>query len=392
MHSNYTRANVTEHPLINNDHKLFRQKIRDFAEKEIRPVAAELDEKGIFSIDLTKKMGRLGLFGITIPKQYGGQDMDTLSYIIAVEELARVDSSQAATIAAHNSLGIAPIFKYGTEAQRTKYLPLLTSGEHLWAFGLTEPNAGSDAKATETVAKLDDNYWVVNGTKIFITNSASDLSMGSTVHLVTNAREERKEFSTLLVDRSLPGYRCERIGNKMIWRAADTGKILFDNCKVPLENLLGARGDGLHIMLETLNSGRLSIAAMGLGLAQGAFEIALEYAKHRKQFGQPISKFQAISFKLAEIDMKIELARNYLYYCCWLKDHNKPFSKEAAIAKLYTSEIAKQVSDEALQIHGAYGLFKNNEIERFYRDQRILQIGEGTSEILKLVIAKNLEL
>jgi short-chain 2-methylacyl-CoA dehydrogenase len=196
----------------------------------------------------------------------------------------------------------------------------------------------------------------------------------------------------LLIKRDLPGYNCERMGNKMIWRAADTGKLIFNNCKVPRDNLLGKRGDGLHIMLDTLNSGRLSIAAMGLGLAQGAFEIALEYAKNRKQFGQPISKFQAISFKLAEIDMKIQLTRNYLYYCCWLKDNDKPFGKEAAIAKLYASEIAKEVSDEALQIHGAYGLFKNNEIERFYRDQRILQIGEGTSEILKLVIAKHLEI
>jgi short-chain 2-methylacyl-CoA dehydrogenase len=392
MDSNNINPKVFEHPLITNEHDLLRQKIREFAESEIRPVAAELDEKGIFSVELTKKMGKLGLFGISIPDSYGGQNLDTLSYIIAVEELARIDSSQAATIAAHNSLGIAPIYKYGTELQRSTYLPLLTTGEHLWAFGLTEPNAGSDAKSTETTANLKDNNWYVNGTKIFITNSASELSLGATVHLLTDDRQGQKEFSTLLVNKSLSGYFCERIGNKMIWRAADTGRLIFTNCKVPKENLLGKRGDGLHIMLETLNSGRLSIAAMGLGLAQGAFEIALKYAKQRKQFGQPISKFQAIAFKLAEIDMKIQLARNYLYYCCWLKDNNKPFSKEAAIAKLYTSEIAKEVADEALQIHGAYGLFKNNEIERFYRDQRILQIGEGTSEILKLVISKNLEI
>ena len=381
-----------KHVLLTQNHHLLRSKIRDFAENEIRPVAAELDERGLFSNELTKKIGQLGLLGINLPEKYGGKNLDTLSYIIAVEELARIDSSQAATVAAHNSLGIDPIFKYGTEEQKNKYLPLLTGGNYLWAFGLTEPNAGSDAKATETTGVLKENNWIINGTKIFITNSASDLSLGTTLQLVTNNNKGKKEISTILVDRSSPGYYCERISNKMVWRAADTGKLIFTDCKVPKDNLLGKLGDGLHLMLETLNSGRLSIAAMGLGLAQGAFELALKYAHHRQQFGQPIFKFQAIAFKLAEMDMKIQLARNYLYHCCWLKDNKHPFSKEAAIAKLYTSEIAKEVADEALQIHGAYGLFKNNEIERFYRDQRILQIGEGTSEILKLVISKSLEI
>jgi short-chain 2-methylacyl-CoA dehydrogenase len=379
-----------KHVLLTKNHHLLRQKVRDFAENEIRPVAAELDEQGIFSNELTKKIGKLGLFGMNLPDKYGGSNLDTLSYIIAVEELARVDSSQAATLAAHNSLGIGPIYSYGTEEQKNKYLPLLTAGNHLWAFGLTEPNAGSDAKATETTAVINDNHWNINGSKIFITNSASDLSMGATIHLVTNNDGGKKEISTILVDRSSDGYHCERISNKMVWRAADTGRLTFSNCKVPKNNLLGKLGDGLHIMLETLNSGRLSIAAMGLGLAQGAFEIALKYAQNRHQFGQAIAKFQAIAFKLAEMEMKIELTRNYLYHCCWLKDNNHPFSREAAIAKLYASEVAKEVADEALQIHGAYGLFKNNEIERFYRDQRILQIGEGTSEILKLVISKSL--
>ncbi len=380
------------HPLLKNKHNNLRLKIRDFAEKEIRPAAAELDDKGMFSNELTKRMGSLGLLGMTIPKQFGGQDLDTLSYIIAVEELARVDSSQAATIAAHNSLGIGPILQFGNEKQRTKYLHLLTTGKHLWAFGLTEVNAGSDAKATESNAILSKKHWIINGEKVFITNSSSDLSYGTTVQLITGLKGDKKELSTILVDRSSPGYFCERISNKMVWRAADTGRLTFTNCKVPEENLLGKRGEGLQIMLETLNSGRLSIAAMGLGLAQGAFEISLAYSKKRVQFGQPISKFQVISFKLAEIATKIDLARNYLYNCCWLKDNNLPFAKEASIAKLYTSEIAKEVADEALQIHGAYGLFKNNDIERFYRDQRILQIGEGTSEILKLVIARKLEL
>lgn len=379
-----------KHVLLTKNHHLLRHKVRDFAENEIRPVAAELDEKGIFSNELTKKIGQLGLFGMNLPEKYGGRNLDTLSYIIAVEELARVDSSQAATVAAHNSLGIGPIYNYGTEEQKNKYLPLLTGGKHLWAFGLTEPNAGSDAKATETTAVIEDNQWTINGSKVFITNSASDLSLGATIHLITNNEQGKKEISTILVDRSSPGYHCERISNKMVWRAADTGRLTFANCKVPKNNLLGKLGDGLHIMLETLNSGRLSIAAMGLGLAQGAFEMSLKYAQNRQQFGKPIAKFQAIAFKLAEMEMKIELTRNYLYHCCWLKDNNLPFSREAAIVKLYASEVAKEVADESVQIHGAYGLFKNNEIERFYRDQRILQIGEGTSEILKLVISKSL--
>jgi short-chain 2-methylacyl-CoA dehydrogenase len=380
------------HPLLTAGHDRLRLKVREFAEKEIAPVAAELDEKGQFSDDLTTKMGKLGLFGIALPEQYGGQNLDSLSYIIAVEELARVDASQAATVAAHNSLGIAPIFNYGTEEQQMKYLPLLTTGEHLWAFGLTEANAGSDAMATETTAELIDNEWMINGSKVFITNSSSELSYGGTIQAVTGYKNEKKELSVILIEKSSEGYFSERIINKMVWRAADTGRIDFTDCKVPRENLLGNLGDGGRIMLETLNSGRLSIAAMGLGLAQGAFDLAIEYARKRKQFGKPISAFQSIAFKLAEMDMKIQVTRNYLYHCCWLKDHNLPFAKEAAIVKLYSSEVAREVVNEALQIHGAYGLFKNNPIERFYRDQRILEIGEGTSEILKVVISKKLGL
>jgi len=383
---------LNKHPFISQSHIDLRTKVREFAENEIRPVATELDEKSLFSENLTRKMGALGLFGICLPEKYGGHNRDTLSYIIAVEELARVDGSQAATIAAHNSLGIDPIYRYGTEAQKEKYLPLLTTGEHLWAFGLTEANAGSDAKGVETKATIENNEWVINGKKVFITNSSSSLSLGGTMQVITNTKDGVKELSCLLVEHSTHGYQTERIENKMMWRAADTGRITFDACKVPLENLLGERGRGLNIMLETINSGRLSIAAMGLGCAQGAFELAREYALTRKQFGQSVAKFQAIAFKLAEMDMKIQLARQYLYHCCWLKDNKLDFVKEAAIAKLYTSEIAKEVTDQAIQIHGAHGLLKTNDVERFYRDQRILQIGEGTSEILKLVIAKKLDL
>jgi len=377
-------------PLEQKHHSELRQKVRKFAEAEIKPRARELDEKSEFSAELTKKMGNLGLFGITLPTEYGGQNLDNLAYIIAVEELARIDGSQAATVASHNSLGIGPIYKWGNGQQKKKFLPPLTSGDYVWAFGLTEKNAGSDSRGTQTTAKLQDGKWLINGAKMFITNSASDASLGATIQAVTDVKDGRKELSVIIIERNTPGYTTEKINNKMMWRAADTGKLFFNNCEVPAENLLGERGKGAQIMLETLDSGRLSIAAMGLGLAQGAFEMAMDYAHNREQFGRPIAGFQAISFKLSDMALKIELARNLLYKACWLKDNNKPFGKEAAMAKLYCSEIAKEVADEAVQIHGAYGLFKDSDIERFYRDQRILQIGEGTSEILKVVIARHL--
>lgn len=379
------------HPLIKNHHNEVREKVRAFAEKEIKPVAKDLDERGEFSIELTRKMGEQGLFGMNLPENYGGRNLDTLSYIIAVEELARVDSSQAATMAAHNSLGIAPIYKFGNSDQKNRLLPKLTTGKHVWAFGLTEPNAGSDARAVETTAQLKDNYWLINGKKIFITNSTSEASMGITLLVNSSLNNDNKEFSTILVEREISNYKAQRIDNKMVWRAADTGRLTFENTKVPKENLLGEQGKGMHYMLETLDSGRLSIAAVGLGLAQGAYEMARNYAGIRKQFGKTLSRIPAIADKLADMDIKLELARNYLYYSCWLKDNNLPFKKQAAISKLYTSEIAKQISDEAVQVFGGYGLFKDNDIERFFRDQRILQIGEGTSEILKLVISRHVE-
>ena len=376
------------HPLLTEKHEQYRQSIRQFAESEIKPIAAELDEKNLFSPEITKKMGRFGLFGINIPEQYGGRNLDTLSYILAVEELARVDSSQAATVASHNSLGIGPIFQFGADKQKQELLPGLCVGDRLWAFGLTEETAGSDARGTKTAAVLEDGFWIINGSKIFITNSASELSFGSTLQVVTGERDHVKELSAILVPRDTPGYYCETILNKMLWRAADTGKLKFVNCRVPEDNLLGAKGMGATIMLKTLDSGRLAIAAMGLGLAQGAFEMALHYSRKREQFGRPIGKNQAISFKIAEMDMKLELARNTLYKACVMKDRNLPFERDAAISKLYCSEIAREIADESVQIFGAYGLFKDNPIERFYRDQRILQIGEGTSEILKIVISK----
>jgi len=368
---------------------MIRETVRDFAEREIKPVAQELDEKAEFSYGLTKKMGELGLFGMYLPEKYGGQGLDTLSYIIAVEEIARIDGSQAATLAAHNSLGIGPLYEYGTEEQKMKYLPRLCTGDALWGFGLTEPNAGSDSRGTKTTAKLEDGKWTINGSKIFITNGSCDISIGSTVQAVTKTLENgKKEFTTIILDRDTPGFKQVSMHGKMMWRASDTAELYFDDCVVPEENLLGKIGEGSHIMLHTLDSGRLSIGAMGLGCAQGAFELALEYANERKQFGKPISKFQVNAFKLADMATKIELARNLLYKACWLKDQGRPYGKEAAMSKLYCSEIAREVADEAVQIHGGYGLMKDYAIERFYRDQRLLQIGEGTSEIQRLVISR----
>lgn len=373
---------------LSEEQLMIRGAVRDFAEQEIKPLAQDLDEKAEFSAELTKKMGELGLFGMYLPEQYGGQGLDTLSYIIAVEEIARIDSSQAATLAAHNSLGIGPIFYYGTEKQKMKYLPQLCTGEALWGFGLTEADAGSDSRGTKTKVILENGKWKINGSKIFITNGSAEISIGSTVQTVSDEVNGRKEFTCILVDKGTPGFKTKPMHGKMMWRASDTAELFFDDCKVPESHLLGKVGEGSHIMLSTLDNGRLSIAAIGLGLAQGAFELALKYANERKQFGRPISKFQANAFKLADMATKIELARNLLYKACWLKDNKKAFAKEAAMSKLYCSEIAKEVADEALQIHGGYGLMKDYPIERHYRDQRLLQIGEGTSEIQRLVISR----
>jgi len=375
---------------LSDEQQLIRDTVRNFAEREIKPQARELDEKGEFSIELTKRIGEMGLFGMNLPEKYGGQGLDTLSYIIAVEELARVDGSHAATLAAHNSLGIYPLFGYGTEEQKKKYLPQLCTGEALWSFGLTEPGAGSDSRGSKTTAVLDGDEWVINGSKIFITNGSSVISKGCTVQAVSDAKNGKKEFTTILVEKGTAGFTAKTMHGKMMWRASDTSELYFDDCRVPKENLLGEVGKGSKIMLSTLDGGRLSIAAMGLGLAQGAFEMALAYANERKQFGKPISKFQINAFKLADMATKIELARNLIYKACWLKDEGKPYTKEAAMSKLYCSEIAREVADEAVQLHGGYGLMKDYDVERFYRDQRLLQIGEGTSEIQRLVISRQI--
>jgi len=371
---------------------MIRDSVREFAEKEIAPIAGELDEQEKFSYELTKKMGDLGLMGIFIPEEYGGSELSYLSYIIAVEELARIDGSQAATVAAHNSLGIGPIYYFGSKDQRETYLPQLTTGEMLWGFGLTEPDAGSDAGGTKTKAVKDDNEWIINGSKIFITNASEKISLGSTVQTVTGTTPEGKKIYTcFLVEQGTEGFEARTMHKKLMWRASITSELYFTNCRVPETNMLGKIGEGFHQMLDTLDKGRLSIGAMGLGCAQGAYELALEYAKQRKAFGKPISHFQINAFKLADMAVEIEAARNLLYKATWMFDQGRSeYNKYAAMAKLYCSEVSNRVVNQAVQIHGGYGLMKEYPVERFYRDQRLLEIGEGTSEIQRLVIARQL--
>ncbi|MGD8563842.1 MAG: acyl-CoA dehydrogenase family protein, partial [Desulfarculaceae bacterium] len=328
-------------------------------------------------------------FGMIVDEAYGGQGMDYVSYIIAVEEIARVDGSHAATVAAGNSLGIAPLYYYGSEEQKKKYLPDLCTGRALWGFGLTEPNAGSDAGGARTTAVLDGDQWVINGSKIFITNASSPISRGVTVMAKTGEREGgRPELTCILVENGTPGFETREMHGKLMWRASNTSELYFEDCRVPKENILGERGKGFHQMLETLDGGRLSIGAMGLGGSQGAYEMAMRYGREREQFGRPISSFQVNAFKLADMALEIEAARLLLYKACWLRDQHKPFGKLAAMAKLYCSEVMGRVVDEAVQIHGGYGLMKEYHVERFFRDQKLLTIGEGTSEIQRLVIAR----
>ncbi|MBI5606932.1 MAG: acyl-CoA dehydrogenase family protein [Deltaproteobacteria bacterium] len=371
------------------EQEILRKSVRDFAEKEIKPRARELDEKEEFSYETCRAMGDLGLFGMIVSEQYGGQGLDYISYIIAVEEIARIDGSHAATIAAGNSLGIGPLYYYGSEEQKKKYLPKLCTGEMLWGFGLTEPNAGSDAGNTQTTAVLDGNEWVINGSKIFITNASTDITAGITVLARTGIREAgKKELSCILVESGTPGFEARPMHGKLMWRASNTSELYFEDCRVPKDNLLGPQGEGFHQMLGTLDGGRLSIGAMGLGGAQGCFELARRYAKERIQFGKPIASYQVNSFKLADMAMEIECARLLLYKACWLRDNHKPFAKEAAMAKLYCSEVMYRCANHAVQLHGGYGLMKEYDVERFYRDQKLLEIGEGTSEIQRLVISR----
>jgi short/branched chain acyl-CoA dehydrogenase len=368
-----------------------RRSVREFAERVIKPKAIELDEKEQFSVEITRQMAELGLLGMTVSEEYGGAGLDYLCYVIAVEELARVDGSHAATIAAGNSLGISPIYSFGNEEQKRAWLPKLCSGEAMASFGLTEPDAGSDAGGTKTTARLDGDQWILSGSKIFITNSTSPLAKICTVQAVTGKRADgRKEYSCFLVPHGTPGFTWKTMHGKLMWRSSDTGELYFDDCKVPGSAMLGKRGEGFHQMLETLDAGRLAIGAMGLGGAQGAYEAALQYSGERKQFGKLLKEFQVTQFKLADMATEIEAARNLLYKATWLKMQGRPFTREAAMAKLYCSEVFKRVATESVQIHGGYGLMKEYHVERFFRDQKLLEIGEGTSEVQRIVIARQI--
>jgi short/branched chain acyl-CoA dehydrogenase len=373
---------------LSEEHGLVQRTVREFATERVAPVAAELDREHRFPYELVREMAELGLMGIPVPEEYGGAGSDTLSYAIAIEELTRIDSSVAITVAAHTSLGTMPILLYGTEEQKREWLPDLASGRKLAAFGLTEPEAGSDAGATRTRAELRDGSWVINGSKIFITNAGTDITSCVTI----TARTGDDEISNLIVANGTPGYEISAPMEKLGWRASDTRELSFHDCAVPEGNLLGEHGRGFHQFLEILDGGRISIAAMGLGLAEGAYDLAYAYAKERKQFGRPISSFQAIQFQLADMAVEIEAARQLVYKAAWLKDQDRPFAESAAMAKLYTGELSHRVVNQALQIHGGYGYMDEFAISRFYRDQKILEIGEGTNEVQRMVIAKHLGL
>jgi short-chain 2-methylacyl-CoA dehydrogenase len=373
---------------LDQEQELVRSTVREFAQQRVAPVAEELDREGRFPYDLVGELAELGLMGMTIPEDYGGAGADTVSYAIAVEELTRVDSSVAITVAAHHSLGTLPIFYFGSEAQKQQWLPELASGEKLAAFGLTEPDAGSDAGATRTHADLRDGEWVVNGSKIFITNAGTDITACVTI----TAHTDEDEISNIIVPNGTPGYEISKPMKKLGWRASDTRELSFKDAAIPEENLLGPRGQGLQQFLEILDGGRISVAAMGVGLAQGAYDLAFAYAQERKQFGKPIAKFQAVQFKLADMATELEAGRNLVYKAAWLKDQGRDFALAAAQAKLYTGELSNRAVNWALQIHGGYGYMDEYAISRLYRDQKILEIGEGTNEVQRMVIARHLGL
>jgi alkylation response protein AidB-like acyl-CoA dehydrogenase len=370
------------------EHELIRDTVRAFARERVAPLAEELDRESRFPTELVAELGEHGLMGIPVPARYGGGDGDTLGYALAIEELTRVDSSVAITVAAHTSLGTMPILMFGSDEQRERWLPDLASGRRLAAFGLTEPDAGRDAGATRTTAELTDRGWAVNGSKMFITNAGTDLTWGVTI----TARTGPDEISNLVVENGTPGYELSAPLRKLGWKASDTRALTFTDCVVPEGHLLGKRGRGFTQFLQVLDGGRISVAAMGVGLAQGAYDLALAYAKERVQFGRPIGRFQAVSFRLADMAVEIEAGRQLVRRAAWLKDQGRPFALEAAMAKLYTGELSHRVVDAALQIHGGYGFVDEFPISRLYRDQKILEIGEGTNDVQRMVIARHLGL
>ena len=371
---------------LDQEHELVRATVRQFAQERVAPVAEELDRESRFPYELVAGMAELGLMGMTIPEEYGGAGADTVAYAIAVEELTRIDSSVAITMAAHHSLGTLPIFSFGTEEQKREWLPDLASGRKLAAFGLTEPDAGSDAGATCTRAELRDGRWIVNGSKIFITNAGTDITACVTI----TARTGDDEISNIIVPNGTRGYEISKPMKKLGWRASDTRELSFKDCAVPEGSLLGPRGQGFQQFLQILDGGRISVAAMGVGVAQGAYDLASAYARERRQFGKPIASFQAVQFRLADMATEIDAGRTMVYKAAWLKDQGRDFALAAAQAKLYTGELSNRAVNWALQIHGGYGYMEEYAISRLYRDQKILEIGEGTNEVQRMVIARHL--
>ena len=370
------------------EHELLRDTVREFALAKIAPVAEELDREKRFPYELVAELADLGLMGMTIPEEYGGAGADTVSYAIAIEELTRIDSSVAITVAAHHSLGTLPIYYFGSEEQKREWLPDLASGKKLAAFGLTEASAGSDAGATRTTATLADGEWVVDGSKMFITNAGTDITACVTITAITGDGE----ISNIVVPNGTPGYVISAPMEKLGWKASDTRELSFQGVRVPEGNLLGPRGQGFNQFLRILDGGRISVAAMGVGLAQGCYDLAASYAQERHQFGKPISKFQAVQEKLVDMATEIEAARLLVYKAAWEKDQGRDFARTAAMAKLYSGELSHRAANWALQIHGGYGFMDEYAISRLYRDQKILEIGEGTNEIQRMVIARHLGL
>ena len=373
---------------FNQDHYMIQDMCRDFAQNEIAPVARELDKTGVFPKELVKKMGELGIMGINVPEKYGGAGLDMVSFATAIIELARADASVAITMAAHTSLGTLPVLLFGNERQREKYLPGLASGKTLGAFGLTEPHAGSDAGATRTKAELKGSEYIVNGGKIFITNAGEAEVLSFTSQVYEGGK--KIGIAAFIIPTDTPGLEIGEKEKKMGWRASDTRQLFFKDMKIPRDSMLGSPADGFKTFMKTLTSGRVSIGALSVGTAQGAYEKAVAYSVEREAFGRQINKFQSIGFTLADMATKIEASRLLVYNAAWMKDNNLDITKEAAMAKLFASETAMEVTSDAIQVHGGYGYVKDYDVERYFRDAKILEIGEGTSEIQRLIIAREI--
>ena len=368
----------------------FRKTVRQFAEEVIAPRAQEMDETEEFPVDIVRQMGELGLFGLPFPERYGGSGSDFTTLCIAIEELARVDSSMAITLEAGVGLGAMPIYLFGSEEQKQRWLVPLARGENIAGFGLTEPGAGSDSGNTQTRGVLEDGEWVIDGSKSFITNVGTPLSLFVTITASTDAQGDTTEISNIIVPVGTPGFTVGKAYKKIGWHASDTRELAFAGCRVPEENLLGTRGEGFRNFLIILDAGRVAIGALAVGLAQGCVEQSVAYAKERKQFGRPIADFQAVQFKLADMATQTDLARLAVYRAAWMKDQGMPFKKEASMAKLFASEVAVTAAREAVQVHGGYGFINESPVSRFYRDSKVLEIGEGTSEVQRILIAREL--